>query len=441
NRFFDVLTVQKAAHGLMLDGVALVLTTTIGMVVLAFYHPAMLAFDVLLCVAIWFIVKGLGRNATTTSIEESRAKYAVAGWIEELARHPTAFNGTESAAYASQKADVLCQRYVHARRKHFRIVIRQVVGALWLQAVGSGLLLGLGGWLVIERQLTLGQLVAAELIVTMVLGGLTKLGKHLEKVYDLVAAVDKLGYLIDLPLERAGGERLPHRSAGVAVRAEDVGFTYPNGAEVLSGLSLRVAPGEKVAIVGRNGGGKSTLAALVAGLRDPGAGLLTLDGVDVRGLDLKDLRRHVAVVGALDLIDGSVLDNLRMGRVGVGPAEARAALAKVGLLETVLALPHGLDTRLMPSGSPLSHGQARLLMLARAIAGAPRLLVLDEALDGIDGPARDEVGRVLFGRNAPWTAVLITHSAVLPAQFDRILALANGRLEELSSGRAPNLAS
>ncbi|HEU4533653.1 MAG TPA: ATP-binding cassette domain-containing protein, partial [Polyangiaceae bacterium] len=303
NRFFDVLTVQKGAASLLLDGLAIVLQTAIGMLLLAFYHPLLLAFDVVLLGAVAFLLLVLGRGATGTAVEESKAKYAVAAWLEELARHPAAFKGPGGSSFALGRVDALCRRYLGARRRHFRVLFRQIVGALTLHAVASAALLGIGGWLVLARQLTLGQLVAAELVVSAVVAGVAKFGKHLETYYDLLAAVDKLGHLVDLPLEREGGDEPAPAKGAPAVEVRGDG-----------GLHLALAAGERVALVGPNGSGKSALLERLYGLRGAAGGALRFEGAPAADWSLDALRRRVALVRGHEVFEGTLADNVALGR-------------------------------------------------------------------------------------------------------------------------------
>ncbi|WP_373649368.1 MULTISPECIES: peptidase domain-containing ABC transporter [unclassified Schlesneria] len=411
NRFFDVLTVQKASASLLLDGVSVVLQMAIGLALLAFYHQILLGFDLALIASLVFLVFVLGRGAVASSIRESRAKYVVAGWVEEMARHPVAFKFNGGPNFARERADVLTRQYLLARQSHYRIVLRQVVFALGLQVLASTALLGLGGYLVINGQLTLGQLVAAEIVVASVVSSFTKLGKHLESYYDLLAAVDKLGHLTDLPLERDGGVSHRARSQGAAIRVHNVTFAYGEGHRtVLDRLNLRIDAGERVALLGPNGAGKSTLVDLLFGLRQPNHGHIEIDETDLRDLRLESLREHIAVVKGIEIFEGSIFDNVRMGREHLSLADVRRALGAVRLLEDVLDLPGGLNTALGTGGAPLSLGQAERLMLARAIAGSPRLLVLDEVLDDMDQDVRQEVLPGILGPEARWTLLVVTHS-------------------------------
>ncbi len=433
NRFFDVLTVQKGAASLLLDGVAIVLQTAIGMLLLAFYHPLLLAFDVVLLGAVVFLVLVLGRGATGTAVEESKAKYAVAAWLEELARHPAAFKAPGGAALALARVDALCRRYLGSRRRHFRVLFRQIVGGLALHAAASAALLGIGGWLVVERQLTLGQLVAAELIVSAVVAGVAKFGKHLETYYDLLAAVDKLGHLVDLPLEREGGDA-PGPDAGAPV-VELRGITPGAGpGPALGGGGLALAAGERVALTGPNGAGKTGLLELLYGLHAPAAGQLRFGGTPAAELSLEALRRQVALVRGHEAFEATLADNVAMGRDEVGPDAVRRALAAVGLLEHVARLPEGARTPLATGGAPLSPGQVSLLVLARALAGRPRLVLVDGALDTLDGAARAAALDALCDPSAPWSLLVSTQRDDVAARCGRTLRLAGGALTEVPRG-------
>lgn len=438
NRFFDVLTVQKAAATLLLDGVALAVTAATGMTVLAFYHPFLLGFDVLLVTLVAVLVFVLGLGGVKTSLRESHAKYDLAGWLEEVPRNLRAFKFANGRGLAVATADRLAGEYVAARKAHFRVVWRQTLFALGLQVAASTALLTLGGLLVINRQLTLGQLVAAELIVTLVVASVAKLGKYAEAYYDLLTAAEKLGTLTDLPLDRAGGEPLP---AGGPLGVHVVGVAAVRGRELAVAADWAVAPGERVAVAGAPGSGKTALFEAVCGLREPlGGGRVELGGIDLRQLCPDSVREQVALVGpAAEVFAGTVADNVSGGRTDLAPADVRAALRAVGLLEAVLALPHGPDTPLAPHGGPLSGEQAGRLGLARAVAGRPRLLLLDGTLDAIDLRHCPELLNFLFDRAAPWTLVVTSADPRVLVRCDRTLTLGEPEVVPLQSaprGRA-----
>lgn len=431
NRFFDVVTVQKAAATLLIDGLGILMQTGIGLLLVALYHPLLLAFDIFLVASMYFIVRVLGRGAIYTSIKESKAKYAFQAWLEQIATHLVTFKSAGGAELAAARAEGLLEDYLHYREKHFKILIRQIAGSFILQAIASSLLLGIGGLLVIERQLTLGQLVASELIVTLMVSGFTKFGKHLEVFYDLEAAVDKLGGLVDLPLERQGGESITTASGPAGLRLANVTFAYQTGGPVLNVRDWEIRPGQAIGLTGKHGCGKSTVGDLLFGLLTPSAGSVLLDGVDYRSIPLPVIRAQVALVRGIEIFPGTILDNVRLGRKEISLTEVTEALKITGILDDIQRMPDGLETQLHPSGRPLSASQASRLMIARAIAGKPRLIILDDALDPVDrDEERSPLCRMLFDSAAPWTILCISERPDLLALCHRVTTLENGDFHE-----------
>jgi ABC-type bacteriocin/lantibiotic exporter with double-glycine peptidase domain len=419
NRFFDTLTVQKSSSKLLIAVTNVVLGTVVGMTVLAFYHPFLLILVLCLLLAVAVLVFVFGWRGVRTSIDESVRKYEVAAWLQELARHTTGFCTKGGADFAQRRTDELCRQYVLARRAHFRIWFRQVMGSLVLQIAASTAVLGIGGWLVIDQQLTPGQLVASELIVTAVVANITKLSDVLKDWYDACAASDKLGHLIDLPLERQTGESLPPGRQGVAIELHGVSCGMAQSPLSLHEFNLKVAAGERIALVGSTGGSASYLLDVLFGLRDPLHGHVTVEGLDLRQLRLDTTRDDFALVHGTEIVEGSILDNLQFGRAGIGPERVRDALEAVDLWQEVLTLPQGLETQLSTRGHPLSSSQASRLMLARAILGSPRLLLLDGAIDVLTRPIRERVLRNLFAKQHSWTVLVVTQELDVIAACDR----------------------
>ncbi|MBL6712391.1 MAG: ABC transporter ATP-binding protein [Pirellulales bacterium] len=412
NRFFEVASEQKALATLLVEGTSVVMITIVGMAVLSFYHPYLLTFGLVMILLIAFLLGVLGLNGISTAIDESYAKFDVAAWLEEIAKCPHTFRFGRGGSVAIDRANQLTTEYIDLRREHFRVVWRQTLFALLLEAIASTVLLGLGGWLVISQQLNLGQLVAGELIVTLVLSALSKSGKYLEIFYDLQASLDKLAVIEELPLEPSGGELLPDSAEPMQVRAE---ITFKAETPKL----LEAAPGERIAIVGEPGCGKSFLLETLALLRVPHRGLLEFDSIDARSLDRAAARLRIALVGQAETFAGTVAENIRVGRNELTASDVREALEMVGLAEQIARLPKGVSSPLASDGLPLSTNELLRLSVARAIAGKPRLLLIDGLLDGLDVADCPKLIASLFERDNPWTLVIVTSREDITSRCDR----------------------
>lgn len=292
-----------------------------------------------------------------------------------------------------------------------------------MQSLGTAAVLAAGGWLVMERQLTLGQLVAAELVVAASLANISKFGKQLETFYDLLAAVGKLGYLTDLAMEPSGPEETTGAGPG-AIELRQLSFAFDPARPLLKDLSLTIPAGGRLAIKGPAGTGKSTLIDLIYGYREPTSGSLSFDGQAYRNLKLYHLRERIALVRGVEIFHGSIEENIRLGGAAVDSGRIRFILDQVGLLDAVESLPGGLRFELNTGGHPLTQNQAYRLMIARAIALRPRVLILDEILDRLDeGDDRDRLLSHLAGPAAPWTLILASQSPALIGACQQTLTL------------------
>ncbi len=429
NRFFDVVTVQKVVAALLVDALDLIMVTVTGMIVLALFHPLLLALELILMALILFMLFVLGRGGVKSSIKESKVKYAMAAWLEGLARCTTALKHEGGNEFAIERADYIAKKYLVARQAHFRILFRQIVFNLGLYAVSNAVLLGAGGFLVINGQLSLGQLVAAELIVTIILGSVTKMLKHVESFYDLMASVDKLGVLFDLPLERQDGLLSIPGESGIELKLQEVCYSYQPGQPVLKNVNLLVEPGARVGISGPPGCGKSTLAELLFGLMQPTSGNIELDGIGSNNLRPDALRRYVSLVKSIEVIEGTIAENVHLDRVKVDSTVVHESLRRVGLLNEIFLLPHGLDQQLTADGSPLSETNLRKLMLARSIAGNPRLLVIDTLLDALPDEEIESLLPVLCDKNSPWTLVIFSGRNKILEYCDHVFHLKGNNTE------------
>ena len=407
NRVFDIMTIQKSMASVLIDGISIALATIVGLTLLAFYHPYLLGFDLVLLISMISITWLLGRGGVTTAIDESLTKYHVAHWLQDVLSSPTAFKINGGQTLAVERANQLTTEYVFARQRQFRVTIRQFAFAVGLQAVASTAILALGGWLVIQQQLTLGQLVASELVVTVVVGAFSKAGKLLEKYYDLMAAIDKVGHLLDINVD----PRLPiapSLDSPAELRWSDVELSMPHSSVACTCSANQIAPGSRVAIIGENSAGKSLLARAISGLEDVNHGKIEINGLQASHVALSD-QGVVGYAGDIEVLHATISINVSLGRFNIGQSHVREALEQVGLSESVARLRSHAETWLQSDGKPLSRSELSQLMLARAIVGKPRLLIIDGALDLLPQATRDRVWKYLIDAAQPWTLVVVSN--------------------------------
>ena len=413
NRFFDIFIAQKATAAILVGGVEALLTSLVGLLVLSFYHPVLLGFGVVLIGAALLVFFVLGRDASSTTVEESYAKYAVAGWLEEMVRHLFTLKSPEGAAMASARLDDLARDWLRARDTHFRIFFRQFIGTLAIQVLVSVALLAVGGWLVVERELTIGQLVAAELIVSAVVASIAKIGNKLETIYDLFAAADKLATLLELPVEREHGEPLELPPGPLAVSVEKARSRSGH----LHDFSLELVPGQSMLLRG-DSRSRRELVELLFVLEEPEEGVVRLGEQDLRDLDVTAARSRTAVVRGPEHFPGSIAENVRTFAPELTAAEIWALLDQVGLAARVRSLPDGLRTQLPPSGMPLDNLEKLRLTIARALGPKPGLLVLD----GVLGSFPPSEARALARRLTEGSTLLILdHPELTDLQLPEVM--------------------
>lgn len=429
NRFFDVLTIQKTIGKFLLDGTGSGLVILLGLILLAIYHPFFILFDLALLAFVPIVIFILGQNGLETSIKESKKKYALVSWFEEIARCQVSFKLFAKPEFIYQRVDAIAVNYVEARHKHFLVLARQMIGSAIFRAAATVGVLGIGGALVLSEQLTIGELVAAELVVIAMLGAIEKLIEQFENHYDLFTAIDKVSHLTDRPLEPSGGEPAPKFESAVPISIKNLEFGYDEHHKVLKGITLEIQKGARVSLVGASGSGKTTLANLLLGLHEPSRGKIMIGDYDISRMSLESLRQVVGIVlEANELFDGTIEENITLGR-DFSYETLVWALKTAQLYDEVFALPQGLKTKLVPMGQNVSIGMRRRIMFARTIIGKPKALILDECFGGIEESVKLDLIHSLYSEKS-WTIIDIAHDAELIRRSEMIYVLKDGKILE-----------
>ena len=421
NRFFDVDTIQKSAATLLTISLISLLQVIIGSIILLFYS-VYFAFVVMMIIGfLIFIVRSLGRHATETAMAESKAKYEMASWLESIAKNIFVFKFYKGDERTANQTQALVKSYIEKRSKHFNILIWQNITAAIIYAVGGTALLAIGGGLVIRGEINLGQFVAAELIIFGVLAGLVRLVSKLDYFYDLLAALDKIGVLEDVPQEKSG-EHIPHQTKLNSLKLNDVHFAYSHYIKPLSNIKLDLQKGQNIAVLGNPGSGKSTLLKLIAKFRSPSAGQITINEIDLRQIENDALRDSMGLAGPIEILEGTIKDNICLERQ-IDLEKLNTVLRELGLEKEFSLFPQGIDTVITASGAPLSNSQLQRLMIARALAGSPSLLLIDGLLDSFNETELNAAINLFNNHHDEWMLIVTTRFVHIAKRFDTILDL------------------
>jgi putative ABC transport system ATP-binding protein len=378
NRYFELMTVHKSIPGLFVGGFGILLQGAIGLVLTSFYHPFFLLFNLLFGLLLWIIWRVFARSAVSTAIESCRQKYAMAHWLETVGSSDGFYKSGRHLEFAMRRTEALTADYIGAHREHFRRLFPQNVALFVLYAVASAALLALGGWLVIQEQLSIGQLVAAELVLAGVFYGVAQLGPYLEYFYDLVAGLDELTMIYSLKQEPRGAEvKRAQRPPNATLTMRSVRFRHDYGPVC---FDLTIPEGANLVASGDPGMERLFSHLLKRHVR-PEGGITLLGGVDITAVDILELRSDVIVLDRPNIVETTIQEYLDLSNASGDPAELVAALTLVGLFERTAMLPDGLQTPLSSTGWPLSLPKTMQLKLAGALLSKPRILVLSPLLD------------------------------------------------------------
>jgi ABC-type bacteriocin/lantibiotic exporter with double-glycine peptidase domain len=438
NRFFDTITVQKGLNKVLLDIPVSGLQIILGLTLLSFYHPFFIAFAMFLIAALWVVYRFTGTKGFETSLEESKYKYATAFWLEELGRSNSTFKLAGETSLPLERADELATKYTKARKAHFGVLLGHYWAMVVFKTVVTLSLLLLGGLLVMNERMNIGQFVAAEIVIILVLNAVEKVILGLDSIYDVLVALEKIGNVTDLPLEKQEGILIPvtmEEGGAMAVELRKVGFrSHWSGSPVLQEVDLVLNPGEKVCITGPNGSGKSTLLHMVAGLVEPEEGSILLDGQGLRSLRLENARSAMGdSFTHQEIFSGTVMDNILIGRPWITAHDAREAAQRTGLSPMLGDLPDGLLTVLDPLGSRLPQSLVRRIIIARCIAGRPRLVLYEDDALPMPTNEHDVLLELLTGPEAPFTLIAVSNDPLFQRHFKRTITLDKGRIVERSS--------
>jgi ABC-type bacteriocin/lantibiotic exporter with double-glycine peptidase domain len=435
NRFFDTITLQKGVPKLLIDFTTAVLQIFFGLLLISFYHPFFVFLSILMVFVFIIIFRFTGKKGLDTSIKESHWKYNVAHWLEEVARTMGSFKLNGNPQFSLMKTDNLVLEYLENRNAHFKVLKSQYIIIVVFKTIFTATLLLLGSILVINNQINIGQFVAAEIIVILVLASVEKLILSMDTIYDVLTAVDKLGTVTDIPLENENGidaKEVGFDQSGINLEIRDLSYQYPD-AEIpaLKNISFNLESGEKVCVAGYNGSGKSTFLKILSGLYLDFSGNIFYNGVPQHSIKISSLRQKIGdYTSDEDIFEGTIFENITMGREGVSQAEVMETIKICKLDEFIKNQKEGILSFLLPNGRNIPGSVRAKILLARAIVCKPKLLVLAGFFGGIQRKEENEIIRMITANEQKWSLIAVSDNPFFAESCDRVIILKDGKIVE-----------
>ncbi len=430
NRFFDTLTIQKGTSKLLIDFSSALLQIIFGIILLSLYHPFFIIFGFLLLVLLYSIFKFSYGSGLSTSLKESKFKYKVVSWLQEIARNNFSFRKKEQFEFALSKNNILVEEYLHYREKHFSVIKRQFTQLIVFKVIITASLLLIGGYLVLNQKMNIGQFVAAEIIILLVINSVEKIIVGLESLYDVITSVEKIGQIVDLQIENSNAKAIEYCFTNISLEAENLRFKFPDSSDyVIDKINLKIEPAEKIYLEGNNGSGKTTLIRILSGLLQPSSGSFFINDDTYRKIDLTQYRTHIGtIITGETPFEGTILENLTFNNPNVPHEEIKWAIDSVKLSDFIKSLPEGLDTKIFPEGKQLSSSNAQKILLARSIINKPRILFYEDPLDKMDEDAAREIIDFITDKQHKWTVIVSSKNEYWKQKCSRNIIMNEGKI-------------
>lgn len=429
NRFFDTLSVQKGLAKIIMDFSSASLQIVFGLILLSLYHPVFIMFSLVLVIIVYLIFKYTIPKGIKTSLSESTYKYEVAHWLEEVARTTSTFKLAGETDLPLTKTDEKVLGYLNNRKAHFKTLMTQYINLVGFKVIIAAGLLLIGGALVINQQMNIGQFVASEIIIILVLASVEKLILSMETIYDVLTAVEKIGLVTDLPLEKDNGTKLNKDNNGIEIKVKNLSYQFKDeNTPIVNDISFTLQKGERLSVVGASGAGKSFLLQLIAGLYEEFKGSIVFDGYPINSLCKENLRTYIGDnFSKEDIFKGTIAENISIGKKSITIEDIKNAATILGLIDYIESQPQGYNTVLLSEGKNLPKSIRLKIILARAIVGNQKLLLLEDSYKQLPPIDKQRFLDYIFAEDKTWSIIAVTDDLDIAKKFDAILVLEKGQ--------------
>ncbi len=428
NRYFDTISLTKGIEKLLLDIPAAIIQIFFGLLLLSFYHPVFIAFGAFLIFIVVLIIRFSSPKGLATSLKASDYKYDMAAWLEEMARVVKSFKFSKGTSLHMKKSDAIVSNYLEARTAHFRVLLTQYWSFIFFKIIITAAMLMMGAVLLIESKISVGQFIAADIVIITIIGSVEKLISSLDKVYDTLTSIEKLSKILDSEIETGGSIQIADNNKGMAVEFDKVSFGYNDEEKVLNKISFNISPGQMVCLNGASGSGKTTILRLLSGAYKNFDGNVLVDGIPIGNYDLKSLRGNTGILlSQQDIFQATLLENITLGNEAITIENINELSEKVGLSDFIKNNKEGFDTLLDPLGKRLSKKERQNILLLRALVGSARLLLLEEPFDHLNEQQKASIIELLKANKKH--TIIITSQKEDTANFcDVVFTLNEGNI-------------
>ena len=429
NRFFEVGSIQKGLSKILLDIPLAVIQIIFGILLISFYNSTFIIVGMLLIFLLFFILKYTTQKGLTAAYLESENKYSVASWLEEIARSNKTFKISSQNYFHIKKTDELVTNYLESKTKHFEILKIQYWSLIAFKFLISAFMLIIGAFLLVKQQLNLGQFIAAEIVILLILSAVEKLILNLEIVYNILTGFEKLNTISNKKIETTGKLPFATNQKGISIEVNNLKCEFEKNKTVLDNINFKLLPGQKICIMGDGGSGKSLLLELISGTLNNYEGTITINEIPLFNINQNEYRKKIGIFyNEQDIFDGSLYENITMGNNSIDAKQIMELAEILGLKDFINQLPDGLFSPLQATGKGLSTIIAKKLILLRAITNNPELLILDEPFE-LAGAASSR--KILDYLNNLKNTTIVVASGYIPfaEKADMILWLEKGKVK------------
>jgi ATP-binding cassette subfamily B protein len=424
NRYFDLSSLQKSLHKLLVDIPAAFIQIIFGIILLSFYHPLFIAFGLVLFVAILLIIRLTSKRGFQTSLETSDFKYKIASWLQEMARGLKTFKYSQNTKLHMEKADGLLIGYLQARSSHFEILKIQYWVLIIFKTVIVASMLILGVTLLIQQQINIGQFIATDIVIIVILASVEKMIGNLDQIYESLTSVEKLDKIAKAEIESTGKTFLEDKNKGMLIEFKDVNFNYKNGTPLINHLSFKLNSGEWALLKGNYGSGKSTIFRLIGGVVKKQNGQVLINDLPIGNYEIASLRNQLGILsGSQEIFDGTLFENITIGNKNISLEEIQHIIKLTGLDVYVNKMDNGLNTKLMPFGLQLASKIKYQILLCRALVVPKNLYLIEDPFKFFNEEQFQAIFSFLKERKA--TVIISSNNENCKNYFDKIIELNN----------------